>query len=75
MNKSILSLFKKEQLWANRSRCSLQRSDCERIALDIFKKEQSQWFKRIVLEKRAISYKNMYFSIDFLNILRGYSSF
>ena len=30
----------------NRSRCSLQKSDSERIALDFFKKERRQWFVR-----------------------------
>ena len=44
VSKSILSLFKKEQLWANHSHCSLQKSNLEGSALDFFKKERHQWF-------------------------------
>ena len=68
MNKWILSLFRKERPWVNSSCCSLQRSDCEKIALDFYKKEQCQWFTcdlSELLSKRAICLKKTYFLFVF----------
>ena len=44
MSEVILSLFKKEWMWRNRSHRSFKKSDHERSTLNFFKKEQCQWF-------------------------------
>ena len=65
MSDLLLSLIKKEPQWANRSRRSLQKSDCEQIALAL-KKERQKWFARnsskLLSENEQFAWKKMYFS-------------
>ena len=51
---SISSVFKKERQWANGSRWSLKKSDCERIApVALYKKSDCEQFAPVVHDKRA----------------------
>ena len=56
MSNSLLSLFKKEQPWANRSRLSFKKSDHEGIALvTLYKRETLSKSRMISLKKSNIS--------------------
>ena len=57
--------FKKERLWANRSRRSLQKSAVSKLLSSLFKKVRRGWFACDVLfrlKNRVIRSKNSYFS-------------
>ena len=65
MSKSLSLLFTKEQPWVNRSSRSLQKSYCERIALNFLKKGQCQWFAQDSWESlsknKQLPGKNLFF--------------
>ena len=65
MSELFSSLFTKEQPWANRSRCSFKKKDCEPIVLVALKKRATSvihlWFKQIAFKKWAICTR-LYFS-------------
>ena len=50
----LSSLFTKKQQWANRSRCSLQKSNCERITLS----KSKSLFRSFAHKKQATPSKN-----------------
>ena len=58
--------------WANRSRCSLQKSNREQITLNFFKKRAKSvirsWFKRITLKKREIPLEKKHIFHMFLTV-------
>ena len=59
--------FVKEWLWGNGSHRSLEKSDCEQIALDFFKKEGCQWFacdsSKLLSKDSDLLKKNMFFYV------------
>ena len=76
VSNSLSSLFKKEQLWANCSHCSLQKSDESK---SLFNKESREWFacflranQTFALQKWAIRWKKFIVFTISLTVFKEY---
>ena len=66
MSESLSSLFKKERPWANRSCCSLQKSNVSKSLSLLFNKEQHEWLAR---DSSKLLTKNEQFMIVIIDVL------